>query len=257
MLAHAFIVTNSLNPPDALQVVHHAEQLGLPLVPSPVQDDATLSFSMEHGERINLLFVPRQLPDLDKFPTGPTATPAAELGASSCHLVVSLQGDSDDPILTKLLLSALCAALTNTTDAVGVLMNDGAVFHRPEQLRQMVIWAGKAGRPPGLLLGELTGAAEPDGRVSYLSHGLVDLGRPEEIFVVCEREDSDGLKFLIQFIEALIADPELNYPTGDTVGRNEDERILVQRQENPTRSGPPVLRLDMPSVKAPAQNATV
>jgi hypothetical protein len=44
----------------------------------------------------------------------------------------------------------------------------------------------------------------------------------------------------------MLADPDKHLPTGDTVGRTEDEKIVIQRVPDPTAKGPEVIRLDLP-----------
>ena len=45
----------------------------------------------------------------------------------------------------------------------------------------------------------------------------------------------------------MLSDPNKHLPTGDTIGRDADEKLVVQRVPNPTGRGPEVIRLDLPN----------
>jgi hypothetical protein len=40
--------------------------------------------------------------------------------------------------------------------------------------------------------------------------------------------------------------PGKHLPTGETVGRTADEKVLIQRVPDPAGQGPEVIRLDLP-----------
>lgn len=245
MTAAGFIVTNSMNPPDSLQIAHFGEGLGLQLVPHVTDDDSTLAFSLEGGESLYIKFVPTPIPGLEDYPTGPTAAEPAELIAAPCHIVVSIVDCPLDAAMTRIILSAASSAVMQATKAVGILLQDGAVFHRGDVFKAMAATAAADGIAPGLLVAEITAAPESEQRVSFLTHGLTLSGRDEEIFLTCPQAGNGGLQFMLQLVSAFLANPALSYPTGDTIGRTPEEKVLVQRQVNPSGEGPPVMRLDL------------
>ena len=73
-------------------------------------------------------------------------------------------------------------------------------------------------------------------------------GREEELFLTCPQRTKTERDWVFDLVNMLVADPTYNFPpTGHTVGRDANERILVKREPNPTGSGLPVVRLDLPA----------
>jgi len=92
---------------------------------------------------------------------------------------------------------------------------------------------------------DLAFAAEPRGRVSVVTHGMTRCGRGE--FGITESAPGSGsLDLALSMAGWMLAEPDKQLPTGDTVGRSADEKLRVQRVPNPTGSGPAVIRLDLP-----------
>ena len=92
---------------------------------------------------------------------------------------------------------------------------------------------------------DITAAQESPSRMSFLTHGLRRYGR-EEFFMTCAIEGKGALAFVLSMTRWMLADPDKHLPTGDTVGRDADEKVPVQRVPNPTGDGTEVIRLDLP-----------
>jgi hypothetical protein len=81
--------------------------------------------------------------------------------------------------------------------------------------------------------------------MSFLTHGLVRYGREE--FLVTRPVSGEGaLDLVFSMARWMLQDADKHLPTGDTLGRSEDETILIQREPNPTGSEDVVIRLDLP-----------
>jgi hypothetical protein len=92
---------------------------------------------------------------------------------------------------------------------------------------------------------DVTAAQESPTRMSFLTHGLQRYGR-DEFYVTCPVEGRGALSFVFDMARWMLTDPDKHLPTGDTVGRSEDERLAIQRVPNPTGKGPEVIRVDLP-----------
>jgi hypothetical protein len=81
--------------------------------------------------------------------------------------------------------------------------------------------------------------------MSFMTHGLTRYGR-EEFYITCSRTGQGALDFVYMMVRWMITDPEKHLPTGDTLGRTAEERLVVQRVPHPGGGGDDVIRLDLP-----------
>ena len=125
------------------------------------------------------------------------------------------------------------------------MLGHGVTFHRADVFADLAALGLKHGVLPIEIGVDITAAPEPDERMSFLSHGMVRHGR-EEFYVTCPVGGEGGLGFVYSMVRWMLGDPEKHLPTGDTIGRDESGKIIVQRVPNPPGEGPDVIRLDMP-----------
>ena len=126
------------------------------------------------------------------------------------------------------------------------MLGHGRVVHRARLFAEYARHAADEGQPLGVEVAvDITAAQESPSRMSFLTHGLRRYGR-EEFFVTCAIEGKGALAFVLSMTRWMLADPDKHLPTGDTVGRDADEKVPVQRVPNPTGDGTEVIRLDLP-----------
>ena len=247
----AFIVTDSMGAPDVDAVLRRASELDLPLEVEPGDDPARVGFRLEGGELVGVVAMDSPIPDLDDHPSGPTSPPPELLRAARSHLLVhstdmlALQ-ERAGALAARTLMSVVTAAIMAGTEAVAALVGSGRVYHRADVFDALAASAASTAELPALLLVDVTSAAEPDDRISFLTHGMELVGRDEEIYLTCRLGDRDGFDWFCALIEHLVDEPSTVLPTGDTIGRDADEQVVIQHQLNPSVAGAPVMRLDLP-----------
>lgn len=241
----AFIVTNSHQSPDPTTVISWAAANGLGLTLQPTESTDVATFLLEGGETLIVTFVRSAIPNLGDYPGGPTSASPSDLCQAANHLVLEVPDFAFEPATVRLIMSVLSAAVASATDAVGVLVGGGIVFHRPETFIALAKAAASEPAPPPMMMVEIAAYPESGNRMALLSHGLQHVGSEEELYVTCPLDGQGAMDFTYRLIEGFANDPSLRYETGDTVGRSSDEAVVVQRQSHPNGEGLPVMRLDL------------
>ncbi len=241
----AFVVTTTTTEPDAESIAAAAAERGVPLTVEA--DDAPQAFRLDDGRTFFVLHVPAPNPDVPSLNYGPLSPPRDAALAAPGHLILTIFGQEatfgqegrDDATLVQ-----LTAAVMDAVDSVGAILGARGPFVSSELFRDLATDAAPSTVPVQLRL-EVTSAREEGDRVSFLTHGLARFGR-EELYVVSRPGDpEDGLAFTYAMSDWLLLEPEKEFPTGDTVGRTGEERVLVERVPSPDGSGAQVMRLQM------------
>jgi hypothetical protein len=141
-------------------------------------------------------------------------------------------------------MAVLTAAVVRSCDAVGAMLAHGVLFHKAGLFADLAEAAASEGGLPIEIVVDVTVAREPGERVSFLTHGMQRYER-EELFVTCPERGRGALGFVYAMTRWLLTDTVKTLPTGDTVGRSAEEKILVQRVPSPLGEGAPVIRLDL------------
>ncbi len=240
----AFIVTSSREAPDPAVIVAKAAEMDVELRALPSEAEPQV-FELEDGVQLMVLFVDAPHPDAAKMPSGPISAPVEPLASAPCHLILTALGLEGPERQRDTTMAILCAAVLRATEAVGAMLGHGVLFQRAEVFGDLAALGAESGLLPIESAVDLTAVPEPNERMSFLSHGMVRYGR-EEFYLTCPTSGKGALGFMFSMIRWMLSDPDKQLPTGDTVGREEDEKILVQRVPNPTGAGPEVIRLDLP-----------
>lgn len=249
----SFVVTDSTGLPDPDAVVRRAKELdiGLEVDLDPDGDPSRLGFRLEGGEYVGVVAMDVPIPDLAAHPSGPTSPPPETLLAARSHLIVftmDLLGVQEQVgrMAARTLMAVVTSSVMAGTDAVAVSVGAGGVFHQADLFDALATSAARSAQLPALLIVDVTSEAEPDGRVSFLTHGMELVGRDEELYVTCRLGDRGGFDWFCSLIEHLADEPTMVLPTGDTIGRDAEEQVVIRHQLNPTGTGAPVMRLDLP-----------
>jgi hypothetical protein len=191
------------------------------------------------------MHVAKPHPDVHRMPVGPTSPPLDEARAAPAHLVVTAMGLEGDEAERDLEIAALTACVIASCDAVGAMLGHGILFHKAMLFADLAKLGAEHGQLPVEIAVDVTAAGEPGDRMSFLTHGLRRYGR-EELFVSCPVRGKGALGFVYALARWMLADSEKQFPTGDTVGRTEDEKIRIQRMPSPIDPEQTVIRLDLP-----------
>jgi hypothetical protein len=143
---------------------------------------------------------------------------------------------------TLSLFTSLLAAVTKTSNAVGVYWGEAGATHDAKFLMsiaedrdldaRLMLWTG------------VSTAREADGRLSLLSLGMNQLNLPDLLIIA---EKSGGNEALGTFFDFLGYVSKLGkpLPEGDTIGRTENERLPVRYVPSPLDPSKKVWRVEI------------
>jgi hypothetical protein len=177
---------------------------------------------------------------------GATSPTREEASAAPGHVIVTALGLEGSARARDTRMAALTAAVIDSTSAIGAMLGHGVMFHRAALFSEMAALGVEEGELPAEIAIDVSGAPEGPERMSFLTHGMVRYGR-EELYVTCPQRGRGALGFVLTMARWLLTDLDKQLPTGDTVGRTEDEKIVIRRVPHPAGEGPAVIRLDLPS----------
>lgn len=245
MVDLAFVLVRRPQPLDVAAVVAAGAGLGLTLTHSSAFESPTV-FDLPGGGQLMVMDIAAPHPDAPGMARGPTSAAAEDIEDAQGHLVVTALGLEGDDRARDTTMAALTAAVIRGSNAVAAMLGHGVVCHNAGLFAELAAVGQQQGELPAELAVDVTVAAEPDDRMSFLTHGLARYGR-EEFFVTCPVRGKGALDFVFAMVRWMLNDPDKELPTGDTVGRSGDEKLLIQRVENPSGRGDTVIKLDLPS----------
>lgn len=242
----AFVLLSSPHLPADERVSQAATVAGFGLRLTQA-DESGQCYAIEiEGDRIAELIVAligAPFPDLAHYGPSFTSPDPEQLRASPAHYILTVTGLPPLSVVDfDSFMTRLTAAVIAGAPAVGALHSYNRTIHHPEQFLRTL--TQDPDHYPTTLCVSLSGRGEPDGRVSLYTHGLLRHGR-EEFFMTCSPDRLDAPDLLYGLVQWMIQDPDKHLPTGDTVGRNEDERFLVQRVIGPIPEHGIVIHLDL------------
>ena len=242
----AFVLVESARYPAPESIIAAGAELGVDMQLSSFEREGPMCFSLSNGAEVMYMLMPAPHPDAPKM-LGPLSPSPAEVARAKAHYVVTalrLDGEVED---RDLQMAALTAVLVDASpDAIGAMLGHGALFQKAKLFSELTALGVREGMLPPEVAIDLTAAAEPGDRMSFLTHGMTRYGR-EELYVTCPVRGRGALDFVLSMTRWLYTDRDKRLPTGDTVGRSADEKIIVQRVPSPTGTGPNVIRLDLSS----------
>jgi hypothetical protein len=242
----AFVLVRQPVAPAPAALVAAARRYGIELTPDPASGGDPISFGLAGGASVTVAVMPVPHPDAANLPIGLTSPPPEETASATAHLIVAALGLTGSARERDTRMAMLAAAVIDCVDAVGAMLGHGIVVHRAAVFADAARLAADEGEALMVEVAvDVTAAAESDTRMSFLTHGLRRYGR-EEFYVTCPIEGTGALQLVLGLARWMLADPDKHLPTGDTVGRTADEKIVIQRVPDPTGAGPEVIRLDLP-----------
>jgi len=238
-----FVLLEEAALPDDVKLINAVRALGLGEIGIGEREVDTASWSIgDLSLIVGLMRAPH--PDAPKMAIGPFS-PMLEDEGPPAHLIVTLLGAEGSRVDRTALIIRIVTAVALATPSVAAMRGEGAMFYRTDVLAQFVSGTPRGELPTEVAI-DITIASEPDGRVSLLTHGMAAYDR-EEFLVTAPFDDAeDAFELANNMVHwVLVAQPDKQFPTGDTVGRTAAERIEVQRVDSPVPDAPQVIRLDM------------
>ena len=250
----SFILLEDTNTPDANAIVAAAAEMKISLsISKPVdsKDKADagpeiLSFDLADEASLFVMMMPVPHPDASEMPFGPLSPEDQDaLANAPAHCIVTSMGLEGTVDEIDIKMSALTACVLAGCNALGVMKMPGVLFHRPELFANVAREGIEQNELPFLICVDITVAQESETHMSFLTHNMQRYDR-EEFYIIASSESSGALDYLLDIMAWMLGDREYHLPTGDTIGRTEDEKIVVQRVANPTGEGPKVIKLELP-----------
>jgi hypothetical protein len=241
----AFVLVNEAKCPEPERVVASGKRLGMELAFSSADNDM-LTFEIAGGGTFIVALMPVRHPDAPGMAVGPTSPSTEEATAARAHFIVTALGLPGDARARDKRMAMLTATVIDNTPAVGAMLGHGKVFHKAKLFADVAAVAASEPMLPAEIAIDVTAERESEDRMSFLTHGLERYGR-EEFYVTCPIRGKSALGFVYSMARWVLNDPNKQLPTGETVGRTADEKILIQRVPNPSGRGKPVIRLDLPN----------
>lgn len=244
----AFVLLGEATTPDADALAASIRALGFDaaqLAPMQSADDGLTQVDLGGDRTLMVMLMPAPHPDAPMM-VGPMTPPAEELAAAPAHYVITALGLEGDVAEKDRTLAALTGAVVRSSPATAAMLGHGRLFYAADLFADLAALAFEHTEIPVEIVVDITAAREPGDRVSFLSHGLDRYGR-EDFLITAPIQGRGALDFLLGMVRWMIADPDKQLPTGDTVGRDENEHIEIQREPNPVDDARSVIRLDLPA----------
>jgi len=246
----AFVLTAKQQLPEASQVLA-AWRAIVPNEPPLTADPASagtqnvLGFLLRSATPVHVALMPAPVPNREadeaaRFSVGALGT-GWTLPEHNAHLMVVLQNDSKQKAAEAMRdLTRLAAAVAKASDAVGIYWGDGHATHRPELVIDLA-----AEELPIMLWTGVSVAFESPTRVSLLSLGMRQLDLPDLLLTAPRRMGNDALGMFFDLLSYL-ARREEPINDGETVGRSEEEHLVVRYVPSPIAEGQLVWRVEVP-----------
>lgn len=240
----AFVLVEGARYPAPQAIAAAGAKLGVEMRLSSFEGKGPMCFALSSGAEVMYMLMPAPHPDAPRM-LGPLSPSPEEVARAKAHYVVTalrLDGEVED---RDLQMAALTAVLVDASpDAVGAMLGHGAAFQKARLFSELTALGVEEGMLPAEVVIDVTAASEPGDRMSFLTHGMVRYGR-EELYVTCPVRGRGALDFVLSTTRWLYLERAKHLPTGDTIGRTADEKIVIQRVPSPTGSGPNVIRLGL------------
>lgn len=237
-----FLLTRSTTL-DVGALLAASKELGLPLTPSEESEEEVVSFEVQGGGILVVLGVPMRHPDAPTMLRTPFSPDDQAIERAEAHFIVTAMQLPGDQAARDSAMARLVAAVDRATECEGAMLGHGMVFYKPAFFVDMAQRAD-SGMIPVEVAVDLTMGREEDGRFGVLTHGLVRYER-EEFFITTGGDPMEAISYAWMMSQWMVNDRSVSLPTGDTVGRTAEEKILVQRVPSPAEDGTEVIRLDL------------
>ena len=167
-----------------------------------------------------------------------------KLPPHAAHLVVSLgNAGGASPVACLSAFTALVAAVTEASRAVGVYWGSAGATHDPEFVLSL---ARDEGLAPRVMLWNGVGIGrEPDGRLTLLSLGMEQLQLPDLQLIAPGTQGGEVLGTLFDLLTYVTERGEAILE-GETVGRSAEERLPVRYVPSPIDPRKQVWQVELP-----------
>jgi hypothetical protein len=171
----------------------------------------------------------------------PDAT--AEMKKHKAHFVIYLRQSNDNAVSKCILLTKIVAAVTATSNSVGVYWGNGALVYPPELMLKSVASMTPKNLPVNLWI-DFRAAPQPGETILGHTTGLYDFGLLEIEIQDSKESPKEVMKMLTAAAEYLLVHGPI-MKSGDTIGFSETQRIPVRFGVSRLDSHKPVMVLGL------------
>ncbi len=163
--------------------------------------------------------------------------------AHAAHAMVTVIAPEKSPIVVRLLLTRLTAAVTTSSEAVGIYWSEGALVHSPRHFVDIATEANER-VPPMELWVDVRVVPDEDGTHSLFTTGLASLGH-KEIEVKRSKRPAEEVSGLAYSLATYLLANGPIVGNGSTFGRSSNERYKVTFTKSMHPRGGEVMRLEI------------
>jgi hypothetical protein len=215
--------------------------------PKESNDVQVLEFDLKPSGSALVALMPMPVPngeaeDAVRFSVSAVGT-GWRLPKHQAHAIVTLRdADTTSIVDTLSLFTSLLAAVTETSDALGVYWGGAGATHDPrfflstardrDVSSRIMLWTG------------VSVAHDQDGHLNLLSMGMKQLNLPDLLLIAPRSMGNGALGTFFDFLSynAEFGEP---LPEGDTIGRTADERLPIHYVASPLDSKVKVWRVEL------------
>jgi hypothetical protein len=240
----AYVLLSAPALPDPAKVVASAATMGFTLTNDSNIAGENQGYELGDGRLFMVALMPTGYPGASKCMVGTTSVEPAIAGAAPAHLIVAGLNFEGSARERDTQLAALTSAVIDNVPAVAAKLGHGTLLHRADVFSKIASHGPEEGGLASVLAIDITSARESRKQMSMLTHNMSRYGR-EDFFVTCPIKGTGAMDYVMGLADWMLSEPDYQLPTGDTIGRTERERVLVQRVPSPMGNGETVIRLDL------------
>lgn len=199
------------------------------------ENDPILTLTVEGIGNAFIALMPIAIPNGEAeagFPLSVSSFSAdSNLKKHQAHVLVTLMPTAEtDAVEAMMAFTSLLAAVTETTQSVGVYWGNVGATHTSEFF--LSIASEYDVNPRILLWNGISRAPEGGGKMSFLSYGMNQIALPD-LYLICDANAASQALGRLFDLLSYIAGRGKAIPAGDTIGATAEEKIRVKYVKSP------------------------
>lgn len=214
----------------------------------PAEGEGMLTLRLGTKGEVNLALMPLPVPNDEADHAARCSVSSIgtgwKLARHRAHLIVTYaEPSAPSRVIALTRFTQLLAAVAQASGAVGVYWGEAGATHEP----RFFINVARDGGPATMITLWTGVSVAQDGptRMSLLSLGLGQLSLPNLLLTAPRERTAEALEMFFDLI-AYLVERGAPIPDGDTIGRDERERLRVQYVASPLAPAEQVWRVEVP-----------
>lgn len=159
------------------------------------------------------------------------------------HILLSVISKDNDVIMQQLLLTKLTRAVLKNTNSLGVYWGSSVQLIQPDVFFAFSNQMSSEALPIPLWVNFCV-YKNAKGKINMHTIGMKSLGYPEYEIINLKMNWNDGYYFLVEFTNYMIVSNDI-IKDGDTIGRDEKEKLKVTYPKSEITDDKKVMRIEM------------